>query len=154
MDGLVHWNKGDVIVFRGVSQNKIWYVLPVFVVQDTPTLIALYWPSGTRGKFRMKPSGERVTPQDVILTPMDLIDRAWDTTDVLMLITPGAAHAVYVMWAEGQKTFSAGTSTFRTQSAEHPWVLTLAITCWMSSSAPINPPGIGRMKITWQKPWL
>jgi hypothetical protein len=55
------------------------------------------------GKFRMKPSGEKVTPQDVILTPMDLIDRAWDTTDVLMLITPGAAHAVYVMWQAGQK---------------------------------------------------
>ena len=105
MNEIAHWNTGDVIVFRGVSQAKIWYVLPMFVVQDTPTLIALYWPSGTRGKFRMKLSGERVTPQDVIQTPMDLIDRAWDTTDVLMLITPRAAHAVYVMWAEGQKNF-------------------------------------------------
>jgi hypothetical protein len=98
-----HWNIGDVIVFRGVSQSKIWYALPVFLIQDSPTLIALYWPSGTRGKFRMKPSGERVTPQDVILTPMDSIDYTWKKTDVLMLITPGAAHAVYVMWKAGQK---------------------------------------------------
>jgi hypothetical protein len=103
MSGVSCRNYGEVIVFRGVSQSKIWYALPVFVVQDTPTLIALYWPAGTRGKWRMKPSSERVTPQGVILTPMEVIDRAWDTTDVLMLITPGAAHAVYVMWETGQK---------------------------------------------------
>jgi hypothetical protein len=97
------WNNGDIIVFRGVSQKKIWYALPVFVVQDTPNLIALYWPAGTKGKWRMKPSGERVTPQDVLLAPPGLIDRTWDRTDVLMLITPGAAHAVYVMWEAGHK---------------------------------------------------
>jgi hypothetical protein len=97
------WNAGDVIVFRGVGQKGIWYVLPVFVVQDTPSLLALYWPSGTCGKWRMKSKEERVTPRDVMLTPMKLIDRTWDTTDVLMLITPGASHAVYVMWEEGQK---------------------------------------------------
>jgi hypothetical protein len=88
MSGVSCRNYGEVIVFRGVSQSKIWYALPVFVVQDTPTLIALYWPAGTRGKWRMKPSSERVTPQGVILTPMEVIDRAWDTTDVLMLIFP------------------------------------------------------------------
>ena len=103
MSGVSFQNLGDVIVFRGVSQKKIWYALPMFVVQDTQSLITLYWPAGTRGKWRMTPSGERVTPRDVILTPMDLIDRTWDKTDVLMLITPGAAHAVYVMWENGQK---------------------------------------------------
>jgi uncharacterized protein len=103
MNEISQWNNGDIIVFRSVSQKKIWYALPVFVVQDTPNLIALYWPAGTQGKWRMKPSGERVTPQDVLVTPLGLIDRTWDRTDVLMLITPGAAHAVYVMWEAGHK---------------------------------------------------
>ncbi len=103
MSGVSYHNSGGVIVFRGVSQKKIWYALPVIVIQDTPSLVALYWPAGTRGKWRMKLSGERVTPRDVMQTPMELIDRTWITTDVLMLITPGAAHAVYVMWEEGHK---------------------------------------------------
>ena len=98
-----HWKTGDVIVFRGVGQKGIWYALPVFVVQDMPNLIALYWPAGTQGKWRMKPSGAKVTPYDALLTPMEIIDRTWDKTDVLMLIKPGAAHAIYLMWEEGWK---------------------------------------------------
>jgi len=92
-----HWNTGDVIVFRGVHLQKIWYAIPVFVVQDKPTLIALYWPAGTQGKWRMPSSGAKVTPRDVVVTEMELKDRTWDKTDVLMLITPGVAHAVYMM---------------------------------------------------------
>ena len=51
----------------------------------------------------MKPSFEKVTPLDVLSTPMELLDRTWLDTDVLMLLTPGLAHAVYVMWEEGQR---------------------------------------------------
>jgi hypothetical protein len=97
------WNPGDVILFRGVGQMGIWYALPVLVVRDTPELVALYWPAGTQGKWRMKPSGAKVTPQDVFSAPMELLDRIWTSTDVLMLITPGAAHAVYLMREAGWK---------------------------------------------------
>jgi len=100
-----HWKEGDVIVFRGVGHKKIWYALPVFVVQDTRNLVAVYWPAGTHAKVRMKSTGERVTPVDAIRTPMELIDYTWKRTDVLMLITPEAAHAVYVMWEEGHRNF-------------------------------------------------
>ena len=99
-----HWNPGDIIVLRGVGKKGIWYAIPVYVVQDTSRLIAIYWPAGTQGKWRMKSQGERVTPHDVLQTPMEIIDRTWDKTDVLMLITPGAAHAIYLMWEECQKT--------------------------------------------------
>jgi hypothetical protein len=95
------WTTGDIIVFRGVNKTKIWYALPVFVVQDTPELVALYWPAGTRGKFRLKPSREKVTPRDAAQVPMDVLDYTWVNTDVLMLIRPGAAHAIYVMWEAG-----------------------------------------------------
>jgi hypothetical protein len=98
-----NWKPGDVIVLRGVTRKKIWYALPVIVVRDTTNLIALFWPAGTQGKWRMKPSGEKVTPRDVMQLSLELIDRTWDKTDVLMLITPGAAHAVYVMWEKGQR---------------------------------------------------
>ena len=66
MNEISHRDTGDVIIFRGVSDKKIWYALPVIVVQDTPGLIALYWPAGTRGKWRMKSTEEKVTPRDVI----------------------------------------------------------------------------------------
>ena len=77
--------------------------MPVFVVRDTPDLVAVYWPAGTHGKWRMPPSGARVYPRDVLSTPMQVLDRAWDRTDVLMLIPPRAAHAVYLMREAGWK---------------------------------------------------
>jgi predicted RNA-binding protein associated with RNAse of E/G family len=36
---------------------------------------------------------------------LDLVDKRWVTTDVLMLVTPGAAHSVYAMWEEGHTSF-------------------------------------------------
>jgi predicted RNA-binding protein associated with RNAse of E/G family len=36
---------------------------------------------------------------------LDLVERKWVDTDVLMLATPGAAHVVYVMWEEGHTSF-------------------------------------------------
>jgi hypothetical protein len=68
------------------------------VVQDTSDLIALYWRAGNRGKAPRK----RLTPQELLSTGrLDLVDYVWRETDVLMLFTPGAAHAVYVMWETG-----------------------------------------------------
>lgn len=32
---------------------------------------------------------------------MDLFDWVWVETDVLMLVIPGAAHSIYLMWEEG-----------------------------------------------------
>jgi hypothetical protein len=98
-----HWNAGDTIIFRGINQRKIWYAIPMFVFQDKPNLVALYWPAGTQGKWRLPGSGARVSPKDVLFTPMELIDHTWNKTDVLMLITPGTAHAIYLMWEEGWK---------------------------------------------------
>jgi uncharacterized protein len=102
---LPQWLPGDITVLRGLGQNKIWYALPVIVVQDTPDLIAVFWRAGTKGKWRIKATGDKVTPHDVRFTPLELHDRIWDKTDVLMLIPPSAAHAIYVMWEAGQHHF-------------------------------------------------
>ncbi len=67
------------------------------VVQDTPDLIALYWRAGNLDK---KPQG--LTVRGLLSTEqLDLVDHVWKETDVFMLATPGAAHAVYVMWETG-----------------------------------------------------
>lgn len=96
------WKSGDAVVLRGVWRQKLWWAVPVTVVQDGADLIALYLPAGTREKS----PGRRLTPRDLLSTEkLDLVDGMWVDTDVLMLVTPGAAHAVYAMWEEGQTSF-------------------------------------------------
>lgn len=99
---VTYWTPGDPIVLRGAWRQKLWWALPVTVVQDTLDLIALYWPTGTCNKLPRK----RLVPQDLLSTEqLDLVDGAWTKTDVLMLATPGAAHAVSAMWEEGHASF-------------------------------------------------
>lgn len=101
MDIISRWNPGDVVVLRGVWREKLWWAGVATVVQDDPGLIALYWPAGTPDKAPQW----RLTPKDLLSAEqVALVDRKWVGTDVLMLATPGAAHAVYVMWEEGQAT--------------------------------------------------
>ena len=64
-------------------------------------MIALYWSAGTPDKAPR----QRLTPKDIVSTDqVTLIDRSWADTDVLMLTTPGAAHAVYAMWEQGHES--------------------------------------------------
>ena len=102
METILRWKPGDVIVFRGLGKGKIWYALPVIVVNDTPDLVALFWRAGTPGKFRGLSPGAKVIPLQLASDQMVLFNKIWTETDVLMLVTPGAAHAVYVMWEAGQ----------------------------------------------------
>jgi hypothetical protein len=101
----MQWKPGDIIVYRGASPTRIWYAVPAFVVHDTEALLALYWPVGTCGKWRLKAPGKRVEIRDIVESPMDLVDNTWIKTDILVLITPGAAHAIYVMWEERTRRF-------------------------------------------------
>jgi hypothetical protein len=65
-------------------------------------LVALYWRAGTWEKLPSK----RVAPQDLLsAAQMDMVDKMWVWTDVLMLCTPGATHSVYAMWDEGHTNF-------------------------------------------------
>jgi len=95
VNAISRWSASDIILLRGVWRQIIWFVLPVIVVQDSPELIALYWRAGTPNKIPEK----RLTPMELLTThKLDLVDRTWEETDVLMLVTPGASHAVYAMW--------------------------------------------------------
>ncbi len=92
------WHPGDVILYRGVGLSKIWFAIPARIVSDTPDLIAVYWQAGTRTKMRKMPSGVRFTPMEVLHASIPMLDSVWLRTNVLVLITPGEAHAVYAMW--------------------------------------------------------
>lgn len=96
------WMAGDTVVFRGVWRKKIWYAMPATVVQNTPDLTAFYWRAGTPNKI----PHQRLSPSEMVsLDKPTLIDSKWIDTDVLMLVPPGAAHAVYAMWETGHITF-------------------------------------------------
>lgn len=97
-----HHAEGEHVVLRGAWHGRLWYAYPAIVVQDTSALIALYWRSGTEGKSL----GRRIAPQDMLTTEKpNLIDTRW-VNSVLALAMPGAAHAVWLMRAEDQKSFS------------------------------------------------
>jgi len=101
MSSTSHWMSGDSIVLRGVWHGKLWWACPALVVQDAPNSIALYWQAGALSKSPRR----RLTPRDLLSTEkLELVDRPWVNTDVLMLVTPGAAHAVYAMWETGRTT--------------------------------------------------
>jgi len=95
---LPHWKAGDTIVLRGAGRQKLWWACAVTMVQDTPELLALYWRAGTPNRIPTK----RPTPQDLLSNGLQLVPIQWRDTDVLMLVTPGSSHAVYVMWETGQ----------------------------------------------------
>ncbi len=86
--------RGTEATLRGVGA-KVYWAYPTTVVQDTAGLIALYLPAGAEGKdVERKP-----TPQE-FMTPENIriVDVTWERTDVLMLIVPGEAFSVYLMW--------------------------------------------------------
>ena len=85
-------------MLRGVWHQKLWWAGMATVVKDTPDLIAMYWQAGNPSMIPAK----RATPHNLLSKKIHLVPRKWMETDVLMLVTPGSSHAVYVMWETGQ----------------------------------------------------
>ena len=98
MSTTAHWTPGDQIVVRHVLRGNVRFAAPVTVVQDTPELVATYLRVGTRHKRRTGPLW--------CIEDWRLSDAVWERNDVLSLVTPGAAHAVYAMWHEAGRVFN------------------------------------------------
>ncbi len=92
------WKPGDTVVLRGVWRHRLWCAWAATVVEDRPDLLALYWRAGTPN---VAPA-VRPVPRDLLSNDIRIVPRTWVDTDVLMLVSPGAAHALYVMWEAGQ----------------------------------------------------
>src|SRR3954452_19846080 len=85
---------GDTAVLRNVFSNRVGSAWAVTVVDDTPERVGLYLRAGAPIRWL---EGE-------LPLWMDTADRAklvnrWERTNVLILITPGEAHATWVMWS-------------------------------------------------------
>jgi hypothetical protein len=98
-DSLVRWKAGDTIVMRGVLKGKLWWACPMHVVQDTPELIALYWPVSTPTRSPIR----RPTVEDELYNRIELEERNWTDNDVLSLTMPGSAHSIELMWEGGTR---------------------------------------------------
>lgn len=91
------------MLLQEVWQGRLWSARPVRVVEDRSDLIALWCPAGTPIKGPHAPwrPGRSVGPEYFVamLTYCDweFTDFSWPTTN-LMLLRPGAWHAVWVSW--------------------------------------------------------
>jgi len=101
LDIVARWAPGDIIVVRGILKGKLWWASPAYVVQDTPELLALYWPVGTPTRSPVS----RPTVQDELYNRIELEDRDWTDNDVLSLNTKRAAHSIDLMWEAGTRKF-------------------------------------------------
>ena len=96
-DNIVRWTPSDTIVMRGILRGKLWWPCPVYVVLDTPELIALYWPVGTPTRSPIR----RPTVEDELYNRIQLEERNWTDNDVLSLNPPGSAYSFELMWEGG-----------------------------------------------------
>lgn len=89
---LNRWQPGDQIIRREVWQGRPWSALPMYVVRDTPDVLALYMPIGTPIGFGAGPwptaSGRHGWN--------DGPDTVWLDHDVLQLHRPGDAYSAWM----------------------------------------------------------
>src|SRR5690242_6461030 len=93
------WSPGTPLLYREITQGRIWTARPVTVVQDAADLVALCLHRGSRWRrcTPNAPDGDLVACK-AGLQPWHLADVAWSFSDTLILSAPGAAHATHLMW--------------------------------------------------------
>lgn len=88
------WESGENILMRGVWRHKLWFAIPVTIVQDTHDLIAVYW----RAKMPNKIPNRRISYKELLANKqVELVDSTWVRTDVLMLCSPRSTHGILIM---------------------------------------------------------
>jgi hypothetical protein len=103
-ESLSPWNPGDLIIVRERWRGAVWSERPMIVAIDTPALLGLWFPRGTRFLAPSTPTHRpRAATRGVRLAlclalgDWHLVPRTWDV-DSLWLSRPGAAHATLVSW--------------------------------------------------------
>jgi hypothetical protein len=98
---LPRFTVGETVVRREVLLGEVWFACPTICVEDSPDLLALYWPTGTpfgypaTGAF---PAGRH---------PWQLAGHErWSGHGKLSLQRPGEAHSVDLFWVGPQRRFA------------------------------------------------
>jgi hypothetical protein len=89
------WTPGQGILLREIWQNRVYSVVPVRVVQDSPDMTALYLPPGTRSLWPHTRTGEtiRIPVDDWVLD-----GGPWDGGDLLYLFQPRVGYTATAVW--------------------------------------------------------
>jgi hypothetical protein len=95
------WSRGDVVAFRHLCGERCWFGVPVYVVEDTPGLVALYLPGGAPFRFVPGP-----WPTENGLHPWEPAE-SWSGHGLLMLQRPGDPYGVWVFWRGDEREFVA-----------------------------------------------
>jgi hypothetical protein len=90
-------------LFRSVYRGRVRWALPHVLVEETPELAVLYVPPGAVGRKPRRPLLE--DPTQLRTVRWDHVDHVWTGSHALRLLEPGAAHGLYLFWAERDWAF-------------------------------------------------
>lgn len=88
------FSPGAPVVWRIIWHGRVWWALPVTVVDDSE-LVVLYIAPGTSFK-----TGEVFEGDPRLPTNWRLIDTTWGERPVLQVTRPGDTHSVWAVWQE------------------------------------------------------
>jgi uncharacterized protein len=94
---------GEPALLRSVYGGRVRWAIPHLVVDETPELAALYVPPGTRGRRPRRPFIE--DPSQLRTLRWNHVEHVWHGSHALRLLRPGAAHCLYLFWAETDWAF-------------------------------------------------
>jgi hypothetical protein len=91
------WTRGEVITVRHIWRGKVWFAHPGIVVEDTAERLVLFEPAGSHRQWSHFDfdSGAIEPPRE----------QARHSTDALIIMEVGVAHAVSLFWREGGGAF-------------------------------------------------
>jgi hypothetical protein len=89
------WSSGDTALYRFVRYGKVRWATPHVVVDHGPDVVALYLPVGAPAKTPVW-DGRPIRGQAD--HDWALRDHVWHTSNELVVIRWGAAHAVELLW--------------------------------------------------------
>ena len=97
-----HWRPGDQVLLRYRRNQPADVVVPVTVVEDTETHVALFTAVETPIKLRFTPDGALQDRAILFVErermPVILGDVAWHSSNVLWLSEPGRARSIGLFW--------------------------------------------------------
>lgn len=101
------WQPGDIVMWRGIFNQRVWHAQPVVVVKDTPAELALALLPGAQGVSpegyaNGKRNGKR--RWDFKDGPWNLERYTWHSNRVLCLLEPGRYYSTMLFWraADGE----------------------------------------------------
>lgn len=92
---VMHWRRGDHVIWRSRPQGQVGYVIPFIVIEDSESVIALYQVAGSVVKRR---SGQRGGPRGRSMLPGgwdgNHVDSVWAGPGVVRLHPVGSDFSV------------------------------------------------------------